>query len=82
MLFNSPHFVFIFLPATIATYSFLGRTKAGGVIVLIAASAIFYGQWSYIYLLLLIALMSTNYLIGKSTAASEIATPAERRHNA
>ena len=56
MLFNSPIFLFAFLPATVGLYIVL-RQFAGPRAVLgmlIAASVFFYGWWNPYYLLLVI----------------------------
>ncbi len=66
MLFNSPQFLFIFLPLTLAALFVFGRARATAMLVLLLASAIFYGEWSTRYLGMLLALLSINFLIGQT----------------
>jgi alginate O-acetyltransferase complex protein AlgI len=67
MLFNSWEFIFLFVPITFAVFLLL-RRFAGFNSVLIwlsLASLFFYGYWNPIYLLLIIASMTVNYIIGR-----------------
>ncbi len=66
MLFNSPEFLFIFLPATFFLYFFALRHKKVilSKIVLIVGSLFFYGYWNPIYLWLLTASILFNYFLG------------------
>jgi len=66
MLFNSPEFLFVFLPATLLAFALFGRSRAGGMAVLLIASAVFYGRWSVPYLVMLLALLSINFVAGQS----------------
>jgi len=67
MLFNSPEFIFVFLPIALAVYWLV--LKAGKthlcIFVLTAASLIFYAQWSSTYLALFLVLVAGNYLISR-----------------
>ncbi len=67
MLFNSPIFLFVFLPATaILCFTIrarVGRNAALGFLVL--ASLFFYGWWNPIYLPLLIGLAVFNFLLAR-----------------
>jgi D-alanyl-lipoteichoic acid acyltransferase DltB (MBOAT superfamily) len=65
MLFNSPIFIFLFLPVTLIVYFLLN--KANFTIIskqwLIIASLFFYGWWNASYLPLMISSIVINYLI-------------------
>ena len=68
MLFNDPHFLFLFLPATLAAYV-LARRLAGPravLAVLLVASMVFYGVWNPIYLPLLGASTLFNFLTARA----------------
>lgn len=66
MLFNSPVFIFLFLPLTLLGFFFLGaRYKRGAILWLVIASTIFYGWFRIDYLLLLASLIVFNYIWGK-----------------
>lgn len=66
MLFNSPVFLLFFLPIVLAGFFVFAGTKrhrlAG--VWLVGASLFFYGWWNAHYLLLLIASILFNYLLG------------------
>jgi len=64
MLFNSLEFA-LFLPVVFFAYWFIvrGNLKAQNILML-AASYLFYGWWDWRFLLLLVLLSLTNYLIG------------------
>lgn len=69
MLFNSYEFVLLFVPLTLAGFYLLGATNARTAILwLVFASFFFYGYWRPIYLLLLIASIAFNYLVGRLIA--------------
>ena len=64
MLFNSPIFLFAFLPLTLAIF-YLARTYIGGsaaLLALVMASLIFYGYWSPPFVGLLVASILINYV--------------------
>jgi len=72
MLFNSPIFIFIFLPITLIGFfalCSLGRHRA---IVwwLVLASFVFYGYWNPIYLVLLGVSLVVNFQLGSILARS------------
>src|SRR5439155_7503021 len=72
MLFNSPLFLFLFLPATVAAYLVL-RQLAGPRAVLgllLVASLFFYGWWNPIYVPLLLGLALFNFLVARGITAS------------
>jgi alginate O-acetyltransferase complex protein AlgI len=74
MLFNSPVFLFAFLPAVLSAYAVLYRLGgARGVLVfLVLASLFFYGWWNPIYLPLLGGLAVFNFGLARLiTAARE-----------
>jgi len=65
MLFNSPHFLFLFLPITLLVYH---RFCASGysrlpLFWLVAASLAFYGWWEPVYLVLLLASIVGNHCV-------------------
>ncbi len=65
MLFNSPEFVFAFIPIVLALYWFtLKRNQTLlCVLVLAAASLVFYGHWNPKYLILFLTSIGGNFLI-------------------
>src|SRR5579863_8270624 len=71
MLFNSPIFLFVFLPGTVAAYLVL-RQLAGPRAVsglLVAASMVFYGWWNPLYVPLLGSLAVFNFVVARGMAA-------------
>src|ERR1700719_2124903 len=79
MLFNSPVFLFLFLPGTVAAYIVL-RQLAGPRAVLgllIAASMLFYGWWNPLYVPLLGGLAVFNFLIARAILAQRRAGRAD-----
>ena len=66
MLFNSPEYIFAFLPLVVFIYFILN--KLGHIqiakISLIAASLFFYGYWNPLYLVLILSSIVVNYGIG------------------
>lgn len=67
MLFNSYVFIFAFLPISFILYFLLIRLRYINLakIYLIVASLFFYGWWNFIYVFLLLASITTNYLISQ-----------------
>ncbi len=66
MLFNSPEFLFLFLPVAAAGYFVLGaRGAAAARLWLVAASLVFYGWWNPAYLPLLLLSLAANYGCGE-----------------
>lgn len=68
MLFNSIEYLFVFLPLAVAGFH-LARFMSGAqaaIGVLIIASLVFYGSWKPIYLILLVASICTNFVVGQS----------------
>ena len=75
MLFNSPIFLFAFLPATVGLYIVL-RHFAGPRAVLgllLAASLFFYGWWNPIYLPLLGGIAVFNFIVARWITAQRLA---------
>jgi D-alanyl-lipoteichoic acid acyltransferase DltB (MBOAT superfamily) len=74
MLFNSPVFLFAFLPLTtilcFLIRAWFGREAALGFLVL--ASLFFYGWWNPIYLPLLIALAVFNFVLARFILAERV----------
>ena len=65
MLFSSFTFLFQFLPATILAFAAARlHSPRAGIMVLVAASLVFYGAWRPVYLLLFLASVATNFLLG------------------
>jgi alginate O-acetyltransferase complex protein AlgI len=80
MLFNSPIFLFVFLPATVAAYILL-RQLAGPRAVLgllLFASVLFYAWWNPLYVPLLGALAAFNFAIARAMAAQRRAARPDR----
>src|SRR3954469_17665174 len=67
MLFNSYGFIFLFLPLTFAGFFWLARWSNGVAAAwLAAASLFFYGWWNPILVVLLLASIIFNYLVGRA----------------
>src|SRR6202163_4699816 len=80
MLFNSPVFLFLFLPGTVAAYLLL-RQLAGPRAVLgllIAVSLLFYGWWNPLYVPLLGSLAVFNFLVARAMTAQRRAGRPDR----
>lgn len=65
MLFTSPEFFFVFLPATFLGFWALSRQQTLAILWLIAASISFYAYWDAWNLFLLIPSIACNYLAGQ-----------------
>src|SRR5438876_8346608 len=80
MLFNSPVFLFLFLPATVAAYLVL-RQLAGPRAVLgllLGASLLFYGWWNPLYLPLLGGIAVFNFIVARWITAQRLVGRADR----
>jgi len=68
MLFNSPEFIFLFLPLTLLFFFLLGRKGyyQGAIAFLVTASLLFYAWWNPPYLALLIFSIFFNYTVGSA----------------
>jgi alginate O-acetyltransferase complex protein AlgI len=66
MLFNSPIFLFVFLPSTLVAYFFMGKVAGARAAcgTLVIASLIYYGWWNTKYLLLIIPAIVVNAALG------------------
>jgi alginate O-acetyltransferase complex protein AlgI len=65
MLFSSFTFLFQFLPATILAFAAARlHSPRAGILVLVMASLVFYAAWRPVYLLLFLASVATNFLLG------------------
>lgn len=75
MLFNSPVFIFIFLPVVVLVYALLnGRSlnqMAKGWLVL--ASLFFYSYWNPVYLPLILSSILVNFFLGRKLQDSFVA---------
>ena len=66
MLFNSLHYIFLFLPITVLLYFFLTKINIGiGKIFLIFASLYFYSTYNFYYLLLILFSILINFYLAK-----------------
>lgn len=72
MLFNSPIFLFAFLPLTLVGYAVLLRTTGGrGVMAYLSgASLLFYSWWNPAYTPLIVLTVLTNYGLGHAIATA------------
>ena len=68
MLFNSPIFIFLFLPVTFFVYFYLlqKRLIIGAKGFLVFASLFFYSWWNINYLPIILSSMLFNYIVGNS----------------
>lgn len=66
MYFNSPEFLFVFLPVVFAGFYLLGAFagKAAAISFLLLASMFFYAWWNPVYLPLFLASIVVNFFIG------------------
>jgi alginate O-acetyltransferase complex protein AlgI len=69
MLFSSPAFIFVFLPAVLAGYFILGHARPRlAIIWVVLASLIYYAQWNAAFIHLLLASVAGNYLLSRALA--------------
>ncbi len=80
MLFNSPEFIFLFLPITLVIFLQIGRRGYYQVAIfwLVAASLFFYGWWNPAYLGLLIFSLLFNYAVG-SALSQHVTLPSSQK---
>src|SRR3954469_4675910 len=65
MLFSSYTFLFQFLPAVALAFAAARlHSPRAGILVLVAASLVFYGAWKPVYLLLFVASVALNFWLG------------------
>ena len=80
MLFNSPHFIFLFLPVSMLGFHLLGRYGRRPVIAWLSlVSVIFYAVWNPPYVVLLVGSIAVNYLCASAIASAPEGS-AMRRH--
>lgn len=72
MLFNSPVYIFIFLPVVLAVYFSLTKCRHEFIakIWLVLTSLFFYGYWNPYYLFLIGLSVIVNFIVGKEICAS------------
>ena len=70
MLFNSIEYLFVFLPLVLAIFVLLARKGATELQIawLIVASVVFYGSWNAAFVLLILASIIVNFLVGRVMA--------------
>jgi len=70
MLFNSVEFLLFFLPVVLLVFRLLGRTQGpkAQALWLVLASIVFYGSWNPAFILLLVASVLVNFLVGRRLA--------------
>src|SRR3954471_19094648 len=71
MLFNSPVFLFLFLPATVAAYIAVRQLLGPRAVLalLLVASIFFYGWWNPVYVPLLLGLALFNFVVARGITA-------------
>jgi alginate O-acetyltransferase complex protein AlgI len=74
MLFNSPVYIFLFLPLVLVIYFLLNRLRliGAGKVWLVTASLFFYGYWEPRYLVLIIVSILVNFVIGTALHRSKM----------
>jgi D-alanyl-lipoteichoic acid acyltransferase DltB (MBOAT superfamily) len=77
MLFNSFEFVFGFLPITLVGFFLISRrgSRTLAIVYLSLASMFFYAWWNPWYLLLLLAEVAFNFVLGRRLARRDTAPP-------
>lgn len=71
MLFNSPEFLFVFLPVTLLGFFLVARLGQGFAAAWLGlASLVFYGWWNVTVLPLLVGSIMVNYALGRTLAAA------------
>lgn len=72
MLFNSPEFLFLFLPISLWLFFVFSRMFGNEVAIasLVLCSLLFYGWWNPHYLFLLLFSIGFNFLLGRQLAAA------------
>lgn len=82
MLFNSPEFIYVFLPITLIGYFWLAKVSHRiAASWLTAASLFFYGWWNPAYVGLLLASIFFNYAMGIVLAREAAKSPEQRRRS-
>jgi len=72
LLFNSPEFLFVFLPLTLlmTACALAWRGRTAGVLLLTLASLVFYGWWEAQALLIIGASIALNFTLSRAIAAA------------
>jgi alginate O-acetyltransferase complex protein AlgI len=67
VLFNSPVFIFLFLPITFFVYHYLNSRQLfeSGKVWLVLTSLFFYAYWNPVYLILILGSIGVNFYIGQ-----------------
>ncbi|MBX9709881.1 MAG: MBOAT family protein [Xanthobacteraceae bacterium] len=80
MLFNSPEYIFVFLPAAVVIYFYLNACHPGrpAKIWLVLASLGFYSWWGLIYLPLIVTSIIVNYAVGRTLAQGVMKARAQK----
>ena len=80
MLFNSPIFLFVFLPATVAAYIVVRQVAGPRAVLglLLVASIFFYAWWNPLYVPLLLGLAVFNFVVARGITAYREAGRADR----
>lgn len=70
MLFNSPEFIFLFLPIVLLGYYVIAArgVSSAAIAWLVCSSLFFYGYWNPIYLILISVSVLTNFVLGNFLA--------------
>jgi D-alanyl-lipoteichoic acid acyltransferase DltB (MBOAT superfamily) len=72
MLFNSPEYIFLFLPFTVLVYFLLARQGSGyRSFWLVSASLFFYGYWNPVYLWIIIGSVLFNFIIARQLGGAK-----------
>ncbi|MEM9003742.1 MAG: MBOAT family protein [Cyanobacteria bacterium P01_F01_bin.86] len=72
MLFNSPEFIFVFLPLCLAIFYGLKNINARlSISFLVSASLFFYGWWNPSYLILIVFSIIVNFAISRGIASQK-----------
>ena len=79
MLFNSYVFLCVFLPLVLLVFWLLGRSSRRELSIawLVASSLVFYGWWNPVYLSLIVASVTANFMFGRA-----LVTTSGRRRSA
>src|SRR4029077_2038831 len=80
MLFNSPVFLFLFLPATVAAYIAVRQLLGPRAVLalLLVASIFFYGWWNPAYVPLLLGISGFNFVVAWAITAQRQQGRADR----
>src|SRR6185295_12063471 len=80
MLFNSPIFLFLFLPVTVALYLVVRQVFGPRAVLglLLCASIFFYGWWNPLYVPLLLGLALFNFIVARGIDAYRAAGRSDR----